>query len=250
MAAAAHTDDAWKRLTRTVDLTGVERRRQAARCAPSSAVGHRAGLRPRRSSRPTPPAPTTGPRSPRRAAPPAPPCPPSARPGSSSTGHPCAQALPDRSARTAARATGHQRRLEQLHRRLQRLAAGLLRPERATRARRSRSRSRYITDPGTGGRGVFVDDAAARRRRHRRRRRRASRRRSAPGASPGRPRAAPAVTAGLGARRGAVPDVRQRSPRDDTVLLGFGLEHVAAAADRQALARQGARRAEALIDPS
>ncbi len=80
MAAAVHTDDAYKRLTRTIDLTGVtaaDRPTLRTQLLWDTERGYD-----HTSSRPTPPAPTTGPRSPRPAARPAPPYRPSAGPAS------------------------------------------------------------------------------------------------------------------------------------------------------------------------
>ena len=140
MAAAVHTDDAYKRLTRTIDLTGVgaadkPKLRTRLSCAtPSPATTTR-------SSRPTRSAPTTGPRCPRRAVRTRTAVPTECEAGFYVGEHPLLQALPDRRAPRGCAATGHQRRVEQLHRRLQRLAAGRLRPERVRGQDRSRSRS-------------------------------------------------------------------------------------------------------------
>lgn len=91
----------------------------------------------------------------------------------------------------------------------------------------------YITDPGSGGRGVLVDNASV-----------------VVGGNavetegfetslgawsvPGPPAGSPAVVKDW-ARSGALFQTYGAVVTDDTVLLGFGLEHVTAAADREAL---------------
>ena len=103
----------------------------------------------------------------------------------------------------------------------------------------------YVTDPGTGGHGVFADEAslvvggtATGSRGLRDLARRLDGRRAARG-QPGRP-------GGLGALPGRCSRPTGRSPREDTVLLGFGLEHVTAAADRSGLVGKALRSLEGL----
>jgi hypothetical protein len=91
----------------------------------------------------------------------------------------------------------------------------------------------YLTDPGSGGRGVLVDNASV----------------VIGGTAietegfetslgawsvPGPPAGSPAVVKDW-ARAGALFQTYASVTTDDTVLLGFGLEHVTAAADRNAL---------------
>ncbi|MFF4831048.1 M14 family zinc carboxypeptidase [Streptomyces sp. NPDC001315] len=91
----------------------------------------------------------------------------------------------------------------------------------------------YVTDPGTGGRGVLADDAAL----------------VVGGTATGTegfetslgswqvagpPAGSPAVLKDW-TRTGALFQTYGAVTTDDTVLLGFGLEHVTAAADRKAL---------------
>ncbi|WP_425246543.1 M14 family zinc carboxypeptidase [Streptomyces sp. NEAU-NA10] len=91
----------------------------------------------------------------------------------------------------------------------------------------------YITDPGSGGRGVLVDNASL----------------VIGGTAtetegfetslgawrvPGPPAGSPAVVNDW-TRSGALFQTYASVTTDDTVLLGFGLEHVTAAADRKAL---------------
>jgi hypothetical protein len=91
----------------------------------------------------------------------------------------------------------------------------------------------YITDPGSGGRGVLVDNASL----------------VIGGTAtetegfetslgawnvPGPPAGSPAVVKDW-ARSGALFQTYASVATDDTVLLGFGLEHLTAAADRNAL---------------
>lgn len=86
MAAAVHTDDAYKRLTRTVDLTGVtasERPTLRTQLLWDTERGYDHALVEAHTT-----GATTGPPCPRRTAPPARPCPPSARPGSTWPGTP------------------------------------------------------------------------------------------------------------------------------------------------------------------
>ncbi len=91
----------------------------------------------------------------------------------------------------------------------------------------------YITDPGSGGRGVLADNATV-----------------VTGgtagavegfetslgawSTPGPPAGSPAVVKRLGSS-GELFKTYGAVTTDDTVLLGFGLEHVATAADRKAL---------------
>ncbi len=94
----------------------------------------------------------------------------------------------------------------------------------------------YVTDPGTGGHGVLADDASL----------------VAGGTAKetegfetslgawkvaGPPLGSPAVLKDW-TRTGALFQTYGAVTTDDTVLLGFGLEHVAAAADRTALMRK------------
>ena len=123
--------------------------------------------------------------------------------------------------------------MEQLHRRLQWLAAGRLRPERLRRQVDRGLVQFYISDPSAGGHGLLVDNA------------------SlvvggtatetegfsppwVPGASPEHPRAARPSCA-TGRAREKLFKTYGAVTTDDSVLLGFGLEHVTAAADRAAL---------------
>lgn len=94
----------------------------------------------------------------------------------------------------------------------------------------------YITDPGSGGRGVLLDNTSV----------------VVGGQAvetegfesslgawsvPGPPAGSPAVVTDWG-RTGELFRTYGAVTTDDTVLLGFGLEHVAAAADRTALIRK------------
>ncbi|MFF3335918.1 M14 family zinc carboxypeptidase [Streptomyces sp. NPDC002888] len=94
----------------------------------------------------------------------------------------------------------------------------------------------YITDPGSGGRGVLADNASV----------------VIGGnavetegfetslgawSTPGPPAGSPAVVTDWG-RSGALFQTYGAVTTDDTVLLGFGLEHLATAADRTALVRK------------
>ncbi|MFD9974799.1 M14 family zinc carboxypeptidase [Streptomyces sp. NPDC059017] len=94
----------------------------------------------------------------------------------------------------------------------------------------------YVTDPGSGGRGVFADDAALVVG--------GSERESegfesslGPWTTPGAPEGSPAL-GGDWARTGELFVSYAAVTTRDTVLLGFGLEHVAAPADRNALVRK------------
>ena len=127
MAAASHEDSDWRRLTRTVDLTGVTAAQTAA-TADGAQLEHRARVRPRGPG---------GPHHGRRRLDHA------ARRGRCDqhrgarrvrgrvlhAGPPVPRPLPDPRERRLHR-DRHQRRVEQLHRFLERLEAGLLRPER------------------------------------------------------------------------------------------------------------------------
>ena len=95
-----------------------------------------------------------------------------------------------------------------------------------TRASRSRCRSRYVTDPGGGGVGAFVDDTRARDRRHDDRAT-GSRARRAPGPSAGPPPGSP-PNGGNWLIGGQLVNFFAGTSTDDTLLLGFGLEQVAA----------------------
>ncbi|CAL9413047.1 M14 family zinc carboxypeptidase [Streptomyces sp. enrichment culture] len=94
----------------------------------------------------------------------------------------------------------------------------------------------YVTDPGTGGHGVLADEASlvvggtARE---------TEGFETSLGAwkVAGPPAGSPAVTKDW-ARTGALFQTYGAVTTDDTVLLGFGLEHVATAADRAALMRK------------
>ncbi|MEV5353081.1 M14 family zinc carboxypeptidase [Streptomyces sp. NPDC052693] len=94
----------------------------------------------------------------------------------------------------------------------------------------------YVTDPGTGGHGVLADDASlvvggtARE---------TEGFETSLGAwkAAGPPAGSPAVTKDW-TRTGALFQTYGAVTTDDTVLLGFGLEHVATAADRAALMRK------------
>ena len=95
----------------------------------------------------------------------------------------------------------------------------------------------YVTDPGTGGIGAFVDDTRLDDRRHDESAPTGSRAPRATGRSPGRPRAARGTLGDweLGATK---LDLFSGTATDDTLLLGFGLEQVAAPADRTKLVKQ------------
>ncbi|MGC3001605.1 M14 family zinc carboxypeptidase [Streptomyces sp. G35A] len=94
----------------------------------------------------------------------------------------------------------------------------------------------YVTDPGTGGRGVLTDDASL------------VVGGTAAGTEgfetslgawkvPGPPAGSPAVPKDW-TRTGALFQTHAAVTTEDTVLLGFGLEHLASAADRAALMRK------------
>ncbi|MFG2756178.1 M14 family zinc carboxypeptidase [Streptomyces wuyuanensis] len=94
----------------------------------------------------------------------------------------------------------------------------------------------YVTDPGSGGRGVFADNAALVVG--------GSERESegfesslGPWTTPGAPEGSPAL-GGDWARTGELFASYAAVTTRDTVLLGFGLEHVTAPADRNALVRK------------
>ncbi|MEU6704131.1 M14 family metallopeptidase [Streptomyces wuyuanensis] len=94
----------------------------------------------------------------------------------------------------------------------------------------------YVTDPGSGGRGAFADNAALVVG--------GSERESegfesslGPWATPGAPEGSPAL-GGDWARTGELFASYAAVTTRDTVLLGFGLEHVTAPADRNALVRK------------
>ncbi len=125
----------------------------------------------------------------------------------------------------------HHRLLERLHRPVQRLAAGLRRPERLG-GREGRALLSYVSDPGTGGTGAFVDDV----------RLVTGTTTEAEGfetsfgawSTPG----APAGSPGNGSdwtRSAALFHSRAAVTTRDTVLLGFGLEHVPGTAERARL---------------
>ncbi|MGW8954820.1 M14 family zinc carboxypeptidase [Streptomyces sp. NPDC055709] len=94
----------------------------------------------------------------------------------------------------------------------------------------------YVTDPGSGGRGVFADNAALVAG--------GTEKESegfetslGPWTTPGSPEGTPAV-GGDWARTGELFVSYAAVSTRDTVLLGFGLEHVTAPADRNALMRK------------
>ncbi|TLQ46656.1 M14 family metallopeptidase [Streptomyces marianii] len=94
----------------------------------------------------------------------------------------------------------------------------------------------YVTDPGSGGRGVFADDAAlvvggAERESE------GFETSLGPWTTPGAPEGSPAL-GGDWARTGELFVSYAAVTTRDTVLLGFGLEHVTAPADRSALVRK------------
>ncbi|MGV9250266.1 M14 family zinc carboxypeptidase [Streptomyces sp. NPDC003697] len=97
----------------------------------------------------------------------------------------------------------------------------------------------YVTDPGTGGRGVLADDASLVT---------AGAVRETEGFEtslgpwkvPGPPAGSPAVLKDW-ARSGTLFRTYGAVTTDRTVLLGFGLEHVPSAADRAALTRRALR---------
>ena len=89
----------------------------------------------------------------------------------------------------------------------------------------------YVTDPFTGGAGVFVDQTRLIDRRHGGRARGLRDRRWARGRRPARPWAARRTP---GTSSGPSPQVGAAITTDDTVLLGFGIEQIPSAAARSA----------------
>ena len=183
----SHTDDAYKRLTRTVDLTGVTAA-AAAHAAHPAAVGHRAGLRPRgprgphRRGRRLDHAPGGGRRHQHHRA-------RRVRGRVLHPGAPLAQALPDPRPRRLHRRPAPAAPWNSLTGASSGLAAGQLRPERL-RGQDGRGLDQLRHRPRHRRPRRPRRRRLARRRRHGDARPRASRRRSAPGASPDRPRAA------------------------------------------------------------
>ena len=90
----------------------------------------------------------------------------------------------------------------------------------------------YVTDPGTGGVGAFVDDTRDRRRRRPRRRR--LRGRDERWAVGGPPAGSPAAE-GNWVIGPELLNFFAATSTDDTLLLGFGLEQLATDAERNDL---------------